>query len=210
MIAELARACLESAWRRGVVIFLTFGLGLLVTWPAADHYIALRKQQGVLFAEWQDVSRAAEGLAALESKTAGRRAALAKRQARCISPQRLTVFRGQIVELARAADCQIRRVAVGEMRKRPWRKGADPLSEHHSTAEEAAELTTQSLNIAVSGKFANVRSFLERLLALDLLLYARHVTLQPADGDAGEALLEMDCLLFDLSEKAPPKQDERS
>jgi hypothetical protein len=66
-------------------------------------------------------------------------------------------------------------------------------------------LRIQPLSITVSGKLANLRAFLERLLTRDVLIYGSQFTLRPMDGDPSEALLELECRLFDLGVEEPSR-----
>jgi hypothetical protein len=208
MIERLLRECLEGPHRRRVVIILSLALGLFVLWPEVDSYLALCDQRLRLRAELQNVEQAVARLDELEERAQKQRETLRTLEATCVPPERLTVFRGEVVELARQTMCQIQRINAGEPRQRPWRRGDDPLASEPVSAgspEGNFVLRTQSLSITVSGKLANLRTFLERLLTRDVLIYGSHITLRPGESDPSEALLELDCRLFDLGVEEPSR-----
>jgi hypothetical protein len=206
MIERIFRACLTGRRRWRVVIFLTLALGFLVLWPQVDSYFALREQSLHLRAELQEVEGAVARLDALERRNAQQRQELAKLEATCVPPERLTVFRGEMVELARQTMCQVHRIHAGESQQRPWRKGDHPLAQERSPAAPAEgnyRLHTQVITLTVSGKLAQVREFLGRLLGRDAMVCASRFLLRPSETDPSEAILELECRLFDLGVEAP-------
>jgi hypothetical protein len=138
-----------------------------------------------------------------------RRGELSQAEAACVTPQRLTELRGEIVRLARETGCQIRRVNVGEAHQRPWWIEDDPLSTEPpvSAGRPPARyrLRSQVLSLSLSGRLASVREFLGKLLAMDALLRPQKVVLRP-EGEAAETSLELECLLFDLEDGGPPAE----
>jgi hypothetical protein len=206
MIERLLRKCLEGPHRRRVVIILSLALGLLVLWPEVDSYLALCEQRQSLRAELQNIEATVRRLDELEQRALQQRESLRVLEAACVPPERLTVFRGEVVELARQTTCQIQRINAGESRQRPWRRGDNPLSVEPAGGappEGNYVLRTQSLAITVSGKLANLRQFLERLLTRDVLIYGSQFTLRGGEGDPSEAVLELECRLFDLGVEEP-------
>jgi hypothetical protein len=154
----------------------------------------------------QSIEAAVERLDELEQRALRQRESLRSLEAKCVPPERLTVFRGEVVELARQTMCQIQRINAGESRQRPWRKGDNPLSTEPSggaSPEGNYVLRSQPLSITVSGNLANLRTFLERMLARDVLIYGSQFSLRPTEADPSEALLELECRLFDLGVVEP-------
>jgi hypothetical protein len=206
MIERLLREYLERPQRGRVVIILTLAVGFLVLWPEVDSYFALCDQTLRLRAELQEVEQAIARLEELERRNAELRQDLTKLEAACLPPERLTVFRGEVVELARQTMCRIHRIHAGESHQRPWRKGDHPLATEPLGAAPADgnyRLRTQVITLTVSGKLANVREFLGRLVGLDAMICASRFTLRPAESDPGETVLELECRLFDLGVEEP-------
>jgi hypothetical protein len=202
MIERILRECLEGPHRRRVVIILSLALGLFVLWPEVDSYLALCDQRDRLQTELQSIEETVGRLSQLERRESEQREALRSLEAACVPPERLTVFRGEVVEMARQTNCQIQRINAGESRQRPWRRGDDPLATEPAggtSPEGNYVLRTQSLSITMSGKLASLRTFLERLLTRDVLIYASQISLRPAESDPSEAVLDLECRLFDLN-----------
>jgi hypothetical protein len=208
MVERIFRECLEGPHRRHVIIILFLAIGFFVLWPEVDSYLALCDQRLRLRAELQNVEQAVQRLDELEQRALRQRELLRSLEATCVPPERLTVFRGEVVELARQTMCQIQRINAGEARQRPWRGGDNPLATEPVVGispEGNYVLRIQPLSITVSGKLANLRAFLERLLTRDVLIYGSQFTLRPMDGDPSEALLELECRLFDLGVEEPSR-----
>ncbi len=204
MIERLLRECLEGPHRRRIVITLSLALGFFLVWPSVDSLLALREQRAQMQAELEEIVREVARRGQWEQQATERRAALERLEAACMPPERLSVFRGEVVDLARQTSCQIRRINAGESRQRPWKKGDNPLaSETLAPAEPKTrfQLRSHVLSMAVSGKLPNVREFLGKLLKLNTLLYGSQFTLRPVEGNESETLLELECILFDLSDE---------
>lgn len=208
MLEHLLRSCLEDRRKRWVVISLSLGLGLAMALPFADQYLALRNEAERLQGELQDVEQTAGRLESLEQTMERRRTELAALESGCIPTERMAVFRGEVVDLARQTGCQVRRIAVGEARQRPWRQGDNPLAIDAPPAadrqNERYQLRWQPLSVAVTGRLAGVREFLGRLAKFNALVHANQLTLQAAPGSESETLLELECLVFDLAEEKLP------
>jgi hypothetical protein len=208
MLEHAIRRCFASPWRGWIVIFLSLGLGLGVVWPLADHYLQSKSHAAQLRHELTESRLAASRVARLEQQLQERQANLDNLAASCVPPARLSEFRSEVFDLARETSCQIRRMNVGEPRRRPWRTGDDPLkTEPTSTPTEGVgyQLCWHGVSMAVSGKLTDVRSFLGGILTLNALLHVQQFTLQPTPGNETEALLELECTVFDLAqEKALP------
>jgi hypothetical protein len=171
--------------------------------PATDEYFALAERQATLSGELEEVHATAEALGRFQEIAAARRAHLAALEARTIPSAKLQSFRGNVVELARETKCLIRRVSLGDVRRRDWRPGDDPLEENPVTESKPPSgyvLKVQTASLAVSGKLAGVRDFLSRLAGLNYLIHVNHFALTPADAAGKETNLEFELLLFDLAE----------
>jgi hypothetical protein len=206
MIRTILQQYLESRFRRLIVIILSFGLSLLFIWPSADEYTALAARRSAISEELAEVRALADQGERLQKMAEAKHAALAELEARTVSPEKLHVFRGKVVELARASGCQIRRVAVGDVRRRDWRTGDNALDAQPSQDKTPAAYVLRSYpaSLAVSGKLAGARGFLGRLAGLDMLLHVNQFTVQPADADGREVNLELDATLFDIGEAERP------
>lgn len=201
MTETLLRQLVESRWRWWSVIIVTLALGLLATLPAADEYFALSERRTRLWEELVDAEATAGDLQQLQEQLGAKKAALAALEARTVSSERMHLFRGKVVELARAAGCQVRRMSVGDPRRRDWRPGDNPLENAPITGPKPPSgyaLKVQPVSMAVSGKLNGARDFLTRLSSMEHLIHVGQFTLQPADGEGREVTLEVDAQLFDL------------
>jgi hypothetical protein len=201
MVEAILRHYLNSRWRRETVIILSLLLVLLTVWPAVDQYSELRTQQVALEADWQTIGHTVAQMERLQQQAKSSREQLKPLEAACVGPAQLAVFRGHVVELARASGCQIRRMNVGDTQRKEWLDGdaANP-----SAAEQAPSIKhlvhTQGVSIWVTGRLASTRDFLKRFLALDMLVQNKRMTLRATEGNHTEVALELECLLFDLIE----------
>jgi hypothetical protein len=205
MIEAILRHYLQSRWRRLIVLILISALGLLVILPSADEYFASSARRSRLVAELAEVRLSVGRLGRLREMAATKQTALAELEAWTVPQEKLNVFRGKVVEMARDTGCQIRRVSVGEARERPWRQGRDPLVENPAQGEVESphRLKMQSMSLMVSGPLPATRDFIQRLASSQELLHLGQFTLQPVEADGREISLEVDIMLFDLAE-APP------
>jgi hypothetical protein len=207
MFEQYLRLALLSPWRGWIVIFGSLAVGLGVTWPIAENYFGLCSQARELEGELAESRLAESSIKLLEKQLEERQAALKQLQAACVPPERMSAFRTQVFDIARETGCQVRRMNVGETRHRPWRRGDDPLKTEGAAKPEPTDepgkyqLRWQETSMAVSGRLTHVRAFLAKLLDMNLLIHAHRFSLQAAEGNETEALLEIECLLYDLQEE---------
>jgi hypothetical protein len=117
------------------------------------------------------------------------------------------VFRQEVVDWARNAGCQIRRIRVGTPRSQPWKEGNSPLE---STANKPQNvdsgyvLRMQPLSLLVSGRLTNVKGLLAQLRSTDRLVQSRKLSLHSTREDPNQLVLEIELMLFDLTKAEAP------
>ena len=207
MIETLLRRYLESRARVWGVIILTLGLGVAGILPAADNYQEARQRR----AELRDlVARIRHDVAGLEQareKANEKREQLEKLEALTIATDQVPTFRQEIVDGARQAGCQVRRIRVGSPRSRTWHEGDNPLDRttaNPGKTDSPYVLTTHPLTVSVSGALANVESVLSHLQSTDRLIHSESLSLYPTNENRKQVILELELMLFDVTRAEPP------
>ena len=161
MIEQLLRRFLESPGRRGIVITLTFLIGLAVIWPAADEYRALQNQQVRLTATLTNTRATVERLPAFQQQVDQKIQLLTALESQELKEQDANQFRNWIVGLGRQTGCDMRRVHIGTATGQRWRENANPLETSTSAcAETAYVLKSLPVSVVVSGSLGNVKQLL--------------------------------------------------
>lgn len=203
-VEQYLRTLVEHRWRAVIVTTVTFAIGLITIWPAADEYFALRSYDEELVRSLQDAQREVEALSDLEPRVLAQEQLLASLEAKAVNTEDTYVFREELVELARKAGCRLRRLDLGTEEQRPWQKGDDPLApavKNSGDGTSQFELRTQSVRLTVAGPMESVADFLNRIQESDKMIHTTTVSLRAAGG--GEDVeLEMELLLFNLSKHA--------
>lgn len=199
---SLLRHYLVSRWRRLIVIILTFGLGLVVILPAADEYRGLLQRRSRLSEELERMRDVIGQMSQVQREAKAKRQLLAQWEGRVVTPESLHLFREKVVETARSAGCQIRRVNVGEVTRRPWRPsdgkpGAAPTAGAHV-------LRVQPMAVSLLGRLPSVKEFLGKLTEMETLIQVEQFSIQPVNPSGQEVTLELNMLLYDLIEGEKP------
>lgn len=203
-VEQYLRTLVEHRWRAVIVITVTFAIGLITIWPAADEYFALRSYDEELVRSLRDARREVDSLGALESRVLAQEQVLASLEAKAVNTDDTYEFREQLVELAREAGCRLRRLDLGHVERRPWEKGDDPLEPVTGEKQDLItqfELTTQPVRLAVAGPMESVADFLNRIQESDKMIHTTTVTMRAAPGSSEDVELEMELLIFNLSKK---------
>ena len=201
------RALVEHRWRAGIVMTITFAIGLITIWPAADEYFALRSYNTELVRSLVEAKTEAESLEELEAKVLTQESNLANLESKAVDIDDTYHFREQLIELTRQAGCHLRRLDLGASERRPWRKGDNPLDTARQKKDGTPspfELRTQSVRLVVAGPIEGVVDFMSRMQESDKLMHTTTLSLRSATGGSEDVEIEMELLLLNLSKKTGP------
>lgn len=196
--------------RRGLfVIILTCLLALLTVWPLVDEYFVVVSDCERLELQIVDTEQEILSIDELRKLGHAQAARLEQLRQRTIGEQELHGFSSRLVEITRSAGCQLRRVDLGQVQKRKWLEGDDPLRALPASAgakETPFELCTQRVGLSISGPLERVQALLSELHALDKLAHTQSIQLKPNSDDRSEVNLDLELLFFDLRRASkPPK-----
>jgi len=204
MIETVVRYYLKSGSRRWIVITITLAVSMLVIWPAADDYSALRGQRGKLLTVLEETRRAVAPLESLEVQAARRRAELEQLESRLVKEDQVHVFRRQVLTLVRESGCIMRRIRVGSPATQPWIDDGGLPSAPSARATAGRWLVrTRPLSLSVSGSLEEIKTLLARLHGAGRWLHTRNLSLRAEGTSAGQVVLEMELLIYDFVEASP-------
>lgn len=199
---ELLMRGLVDHPRRGLfVIILTSVLALVTVWPVVDEYFVLVDDCARTELSIVEAQQEIESVASLRRTAAEQAAKVAKLRGQMLVVEDVHKFSSRLVELTRQADCQMRRVDLGEVHKRKWFEDDNPLQPQPPQAgakETPYELRTQRVGMSISGPMDRVQALLGELHALDKFAHTQSIHLRPSSDDRGEVNLDLDLLFFDL------------
>jgi hypothetical protein len=182
---------------------------MVVIWPAADDYIALRAQRVKLARNLARNQVLVEGLPRLRDQTLEAEKKLHALEMETVSPDRIHVFRGHVVELVRQSGCQIRRIQVGDDLTRSWEDGSDPLDANWASQSDQEtnvyDLHLRPFSVSVNGPLTAVKDFLQRLEQSKTLAHTKGFTLRPDGPRREEVVLDIELVLLALENH--PMQD---
>lgn len=209
-VEPMARRVLEHPKRRTIVIIVTCVVAVLVLLPAVDNYSASRRKIQDLrnsLQEAQDKIAQAD-VRQVEAEERGRE--LTALEAQAFSETSVAEFRKWLVDTAREAKCQVRRIDLGQVAPRKWNSQDDPL-EIKKTDKPKWVLRTQVLSLTVTGPMEDVRKLMGVLRQHERLMHPQRLVLRPekgtapADGTARrtDVALELELVLFDVETYRP-------
>jgi len=207
MVKETLTRALTGPYRTWGVITLTFAIGLAVILPAADEYTASRDRQAQLTATLENTRSIVARLDEFEGMVAQRLQKLEELENRTTRDQQAQAFRERVVTMVRESGCQMRRVRLGQPTSRRWHENDNALDQVASITkgpETVLMLNVQPVSLSVTGTTAGVKSLLEQLHRSGKLMHTKSFALRPAGlENAKEVLLDVEFLLFDLTEAQP-------
>jgi Tfp pilus assembly protein PilO len=204
MIETVIRYSLKIASHRWIVITLSLAVALLVVWPAADEYFALKQQRGTLLALMEETRRAVAPLERLEVEAAQRQAELDKLERRLVKEDQVHDFRQQVVALVRESRCVMRRIRVGAPVVQPWSDdGSEPPSVAATSGKTRWVVKTRPLSLSVAGSLEEVKLLLARLHQTGRWLHTRNLSLRGEGTSAGQIVLELELLMYDCVAASP-------
>jgi hypothetical protein len=212
MIGQTLRRLCESPRRWLIVTAGTFVVGLVMIVPLVDVYCAERNEKKALLAQVGAATRLTEKIERYESRVGERVAELEALESRAVGEQQLPALRDRLVELARQTGCSLRRLNVGEPMQRPWNPDEMPTDQKTSTLGRKQQVTGfelqwRPISISVSGKVAELRTFLEKVKADDMLVYTKGFEIYPSSAARKTLTMDMDLWYFALASEDIALQD---
>ena len=198
-VETLLRRFVEHPKRGWIVIILTCALGLLIVWPIVDEYRVLSDDCAQLEISIVQAQHEAETVETVRATANKRAAELSELRKQTLVVQDIHEFSSRLVELTRAAGCQLRRVDLGEVQKRKWNENDHPLVPVPSSKTETPyELRTQRVVLSVSGPMDRVQALLGEFRSVNKLVHTQGIQIKPADEQRREVNLDLELQFFDL------------
>ena len=200
-VETLLRGLVEHPRRGLFVIILTCGLALVTVWPVVDEYFVLVDECARTELSIVEAQQEIEALAELRQRADKQAAKLEKLRSQMLVVEDVHKFSSNLVELTRNADCQLRRVDLGEVQKRKWIENDNPQQPQPPQAgakETPYELRTQHVGLAITGPMERVEALLAELHAIDKFAHTQSIQIKPATDDRSEVSLDLELLFFDL------------
>jgi hypothetical protein len=203
MIRQTFHSLCQSRYRWVIVTAGTFVVGLVLVVPLVDVYRAEYSEKKALLAEVRAASHIASKLGQYESRVQDRVAELDALEARAVDDERLPALRDRLVELARQTGCSLRRLNVGEPMSRPWYSDDSPTEVRVDAKRRETQtnftLQGRPITISVSGTVSDLRNFLTKVKADDMLVYTKSFEIYPSSVARKSLTLDMDLWYFSLA-----------
>lgn len=202
-IESVLKFLLEGRMRGWTLLIGICAAILTMVLPAVDENRALRHQRTELAVQLFQRRRQLAGQDAARRKAAVKLAELQEWEVRGIPAEGIHQFRKQIVDMARESQCQIRRVRVDAPVSRVWKEEDHPLKRNTSrddTGDSPHVLQSHRVSLSLSGTLGGVRNMLDRLHAANRFVHCERLSLVPLRENRREAVLDIELLLFDLTE----------
>ena len=205
VFALIVESLITHPRRQGIVMIGTLLSGLLFLLPAVDSYQAagtrLAENSLELENSQEEVSRLDEWKKRGQQQTE----ALRLLETRVWSEADLDELRSELVEIVHDSQCTMRRVSIGEPRRREWMNENDhPLEDRPpegASGETPFLLETRPLVLVAEGSLGHVKELLGKLEQTQGLLHPANMTVRNVEsGDSGLAL-ELSLVLMNLIEK---------
>jgi hypothetical protein len=193
----------SSRHRLWIVIIATLLTSVTTVWPIADDYKAARQRRELLTSTLRATLDDIEGIDRFSQVHVERSIKLDGLDAKTIGHEELQAFRNGVVEIARESGCRVRSIKVGQAATRPWKIG-EPVLNVATTQKPTNRdftLTTLPMHLSIAGDLEELNGLLQRMHDGTKVLHTKTFQLKPAgQGEPEQVILEMDLLLFDLSE----------
>ncbi|MFT5522901.1 MAG: hypothetical protein ACI9G1_001055 [Pirellulaceae bacterium] len=200
MIKSLLRELLEHRARHWIVIIITAGLGLVLTKPMVDDYIAKRSELAELQVELEETQYSIAQLTSLKTIRDRKIAELGKVVDMSVNHENMQEFRNQLVAIIRRSGCTMRSVRPVEPVYREWGEEDDPLGDRLRPGQRPSgfELRSQQFNLSATGTMANVTKLLQTVHGLEKLIHCKAFSVQKSEEEEGQVILDLELLLFNL------------
>jgi hypothetical protein len=207
MIEQALRKFCESKHRKLIVIAGTFIVGLVLVLPLVDVIRAGRDEKESLLVELDSAQNVAAELQAYESRVAEKSAQLKVFEARTVDDESLPALRGKLLDLTKETGCSLRKLTPGGVSSRAWRPGESPVAAANDTkptddsAGPSFQLEWRPVSVSLSGTSASLRSMVEKVAALGMLMHTKSLEIYPSSPTRQTLTLEMELWYYTLARK---------
>lgn len=202
---SLIRKFCESRYRWPIVATATLLLGLVALLPQVDDYCDKRNSHNVLTEDLDLASETADSLPKFEGQVAELAQKLDRLEARAIDDQKIGEFRNQVVDVARKAGCQVRRIEVANVVSRPWKENDRPVAGKRIPVIGRATpfvLQRRSVVLTVDGPMASIHQLLVKIQEENTLAHPHRLSLRSSSRSGMTTTLEIELWLFSLRRQA--------
>lgn len=200
-VETLLRALVEHPRRGLFVIILTCGVALVTVWPVVDEYFVLADECARTELSIAEAQQEIEAISDLRRQANDQATKVGKLRGQMLVVEDVHKFSSKLVEMTRKADCQLRKVDLGEVQKRKWFEEDNPLlppPTHAKAKETPYELRTQHVGLSITGPMDRVQTLLGDLHSIDKFAHTQSIQIKPTTADRSEVSLELELLFFDL------------
>ncbi len=202
----LERIC-NGPHRWLIVTGVTFLIALLTILPQADVLLAARAERADLEEHRESATETVAVLPQYEALVQEKENELATLTQREVDEEHITEFRRWLVEAARQAGCQVRRVDLATPQHRRWALKDSPLAEAPKklAPQDASpfDLETRSVTLSVTGTTPEIHALLRTLDADRRVKHTNSISLRPTGRSRTQIQLDLNLWYFAL---APPKK----
>lgn len=205
MIENLVERFSESRHRWLIVTGVTFVIALASCLPQVDQLYAERSERADLLEELARAEETVERLPLYEERAAEKTKELDQLRKKEVSESQLAELRSWLVDSARQAGCQIRRIDLASPSTRSWAADDDPITPPEKSKKNAKtpfQLETRTISFSVTGATSEVLALLKTLDEDARLKHAHSVDIKPAGRNGSE--LQLDLTLWYFALVRPP------
>lgn len=194
----------QSPRRWLIISGVTFLVALAVLLPQVDLYRELAQQRRELELDLAEARRVAAELPRCEDLLKSKTVELGKFEKRMAPAEEVGALRDEILEAVRKTGCQVLKLSVGNVQRRPWMVGDRPSPTPLIVPGKVApsptpfELETRAVSITVSGSSTQVRTLLGEIEKQDRIHHANSVEMRPAGSNRKSVELSLELWYFAL------------
>ncbi len=204
MIEQALRSFCEARHRTLIVIAGTFAVGLVLVLPLVDVIRAGHDEKEGLLAELDSAKTVAAGLEKLETQVTTKLAELEAEEGRTVDDGTMPALREKLVDLAQETSCSVRRITVGAVSSRGWKPGESPIGTAEPKQADAVsqfKLEWRPVSLSLTGTSASLKSMLERVSALGMLMHAKSFEMYPSSPNRQTMTLDLELWYYTLAKR---------
>lgn len=194
----------QSPRRWLIVSGVTLLVALAILLPQVDLYRELAQKNHELELDLAEAQRVAAELPKCEELLNTKTAELGKLEKRTAPAEEVAELRDEILEAVRRTGCQVLKLSVGNVQRRPWltsdRPSPTPLIVPGKPAPGPTpfELETRAVTITVSGSSTQIRTLLGEIEKQNRIHHANSVEMRPAGPNRKSIELSLELWYFAL------------